>query len=360
MATGLVKKGPAPLAKAQTNIAPKHEMQIAKAQAQAISEIQSAITIAKSMPRDMEEVRSRIERSVTRPKMAEAAVYHRRQGYKTDEKTGQKIVDKDGKWVPNIISGPSAPLARELARCMGNMIHGTEVVRDDSEQRIIRSFAWDLETNTKVVKEDIVQKTIERSKVFPGQEVIGERMNTQNQIVFIVRPTEDELRLSINRRAAFAERNAILEIIPRDIADEAEMLAKNAMAESVAQLPPDERLREIKGLEIAFGHLGVTREMLEKYLGVPIANWTPEDIATLISLGRDLKDPDSGISIETEFGEISPKSEVRSPKSPRKVETATFTPKAAESANRGHGEDNLSLLVEAETEDENLGEEAFS
>ena len=49
------------------------------------------------------------------------------------------------------VEGPSVHLARELARCWGNIEHGvTELRRDDlAAESEMQAFAWDLQTNTR-------------------------------------------------------------------------------------------------------------------------------------------------------------------------------------------------------------------
>jgi len=65
-------------------------------------EIQAAIISAKKFPRDENQAYAKAIKSVQRPSMAESATYNFPRGGKS-------------------ISGPSVDLARELARCWGNI-----------------------------------------------------------------------------------------------------------------------------------------------------------------------------------------------------------------------------------------------
>jgi hypothetical protein len=49
------------------------------------------------------------------------------------------------------ITGPSVHLARELARCFGNVQYGIAELRRDDEhgESEMQAFAWDVQTNTR-------------------------------------------------------------------------------------------------------------------------------------------------------------------------------------------------------------------
>src|SRR5205085_986190 len=101
------------------------------------------------------------------------------------------------------VSGPSVHLARAAARVWKNLQYGVRITRDDDDSRQIQAFAWDLETNVKVTGEDDFKKLVYRKK--DGW----------------VKPDERDLRELTNRRGAILVRNCILQILPKDLIEDA-------------------------------------------------------------------------------------------------------------------------------------------
>src|SRR5438876_1972027 len=116
-------------------------------------EIQSAIIIAKRFPRNEDAAFEKLMKAASRSSFAEEAFYRFPRGWVKDEETG--------KWVRNIVEGPSVNIAREGARVWQNVRYGLEIVSDDDESRHIRGWAWDVETKTKVSVEDKFKKLIQ-------------------------------------------------------------------------------------------------------------------------------------------------------------------------------------------------------
>ncbi len=101
-------------------------------QSRAIAEVQAAVTVAQHFPRSIPEAIARMKEACAIPELAEAAFFK-------FPRAGQSI------------TGPSVHLARELARCWGNVTYGIkEMARDDLRgQSEMLAYAWDLETNTR-------------------------------------------------------------------------------------------------------------------------------------------------------------------------------------------------------------------
>ena len=107
-------------------------------QSRAVAEVQAQVIVAQQFPRSMQAAVRAMEEACAQRALAARALFRYPRGK-----------DEDGN--PNILSGPSVHLARELARCFGNLQYGiTEMVRDDEHgQSEMMAWAWDMEANTR-------------------------------------------------------------------------------------------------------------------------------------------------------------------------------------------------------------------
>lgn len=256
-------------------------------------EVQSAIAVAKRFPRHEDQAFARLMHAAERTAFAEDATYSYPRG-------GVKI------------SGPSVHLAREGARVWGNLRYGVEVLRDDADSRLIRGFAWDMESNTKVTAEDDFAKLVQRKGGW-------------------MKPDERDLRELTNRRGAILVRNCILQLLPKDLIEDA-LDRCRATLERGAQQDPD---RARKKLILAFGELHVTPELLEKRLGHPLAECSPAELTELRGIYKSIAD---GHSTWAEYG--APAVETGT------LDVADVAP-AAE-GNRGHGQEGLGTVAAPE------------
>lgn len=230
-------------------------------------EIQSAIIIARKFPRNEDACFQKLMRSCQRTAFAEDVAYRFPRGQKKDE---------NGRWVQNIISGPSVYLAREGARIWGNIRFGLEIVADDEDQRTIRGWAWDLETNVKTSADDTFAKLIQRK-------------NKETKVTEWVVPDERDLRELTNRRAAFLVRNCLLQLLPSDLVDDALATAAQALEKAAIQDPDAARKR----LVAAFDQINIPVEQLEAYLGHKIRTCSPTEIANLRQIWKSISDGQS-------------------------------------------------------------------
>lgn len=253
-------------------------------------EIQSAITVAKRFPRNEDGAFQKLMKAADRTSFAEDAGYSFPRGGQT-------------------VEGPSVNLAREAARVWGNIRYGLEVIRDDEESRQIRGWAWDLESNVKVTAEDEFRKLIYRKK--GGW----------------IRPDERDLRELTNRRGAILIRGCVLQILPKDLIEDAMDRCRATLRKSAAQDPESAR----KKIILAFSEIRVTPEMLEQKLGHPLAQCSPAEIADLRTIYKSIAD---GNSTWAEYVE---------PQKPEAEKAAIDINDLAPSAepNRGHGNEGL-------------------
>jgi hypothetical protein len=216
------------------------------------AEVQAAIVIAKRFPRNEDGAYQKLMRACKRSQFAQDAIYSYPRG-------GTNI------------EGPSVNLAREAARVWGNLEYGFVIVRDEEDERQLRGWAWDKETNMRTFIETAFKKLIQRK---------GKGW---------VIPDERDLRELTNKHGAILERNSILKSIPKDFIEDAMQACRTTLANEAAQDPDGAR----KKIILAFGQLNITPEMLEKKLGHPLAESSPKEIADLRTIYTSIRDGNS-------------------------------------------------------------------
>jgi hypothetical protein len=247
------------------------ELAPTSAAAMAQYEIQSAIIIARKMPRNEDAAYQKLMKASLRTSFAEHASYSFPRGKKKDS---------SGKWVDNYVEGPSVNIAREAARHWGNMRYGIEVIRDDDETRQIRAWAWDLETNLKISAEDDFKKLVQRKQY--------DAMGNKTGVAWIP-ADERELRELTNKRGAILLRNCILQIMPSDFIEDARAKCTETLQKKSVSDPDGER----KKIITAFSSLNVTPEMLEEKLGHKLASCSPVEITELRKIYKSIEDGNS-------------------------------------------------------------------
>lgn len=191
-------------------------------QSRAVAEVQAALVIAKSQPRSEIQAEHKIIEACKRMGLALTAIYSYKRGSEQ-------------------VEGPSIRLAETMARYWGNMNYGFREISRDGGASEIEAYAWDLETNTKAVRQFQMKHWRDTKK--GGYEVTQER---------------DKYELMAN----FAQRRVracILEIIPGDIVETA-MEQCNRTLKGNSDVPLIDR---IKKMVIAFEEIGVSAAMIE-------------------------------------------------------------------------------------------------
>ncbi|MEF2146682.1 MAG: hypothetical protein V3573_14645 [Desulfovibrionaceae bacterium] len=229
--------------------------------------IQASFIMAMQRPRNYMESRTRILDACKRPEFAQRVEYAKPQGKKQDE---------NGRWVNNIIKGPSIRFAELAVREWGNVNTETQIVYEDDYVRRIKVTVIDLETNATFGKEAQIKKTVER-KDKKGREVVSERLNSYGDPVFIVLATDEELA---NKEAAMVSkiiRNEGLRLIPQDIIDEGIATARKTLGTRDAQDPK----AALKNIVDHFASLNIGPKQLELYLGHGLDIISPAELQDL-------------------------------------------------------------------------------
>lgn len=246
--------------------APKPDVRdvtLAAEQQRARTEVEAAYLVAIKRPRDEDRSVNALEKAISRLGFAEDSYYSFPRGNKE-------------------VFGPSVNFAREFARVWGNFKYGFHVVHDDEEKRTIEAYAIDLEWNTSSTREASFKKLIQRKDPETG-------------VTRWITPDERDLRELTSRHASIEMRNCILQLCPKDITDsminQARLSVKSAMKHA--------DIKEIREkAKAAFSEIGIYAEQLEGYLGHPVTEATPEEIAELRGILKAIKD---GVATRDEY-----------------------------------------------------------
>lgn len=270
MATGLSNNVRQASATEETGLARREEfnreLTIGAEQARARYEIEGAILIAKKFPRNEDAAFGTLMRSCGRKSLAEVAAYRFPRG-------GQEV------------TGPAVYLAKEAARIWGNIRFGFDIIGDDDENRHIRGWAWDVETNARSSYDDQFKKLVQR------------KQGKNGPTAWVV-PDERDLRELTNRRGAILVRNSLLDLLPDDLIQDALKTARATLERDAGENIEDSRKKTILG----FGELGISVEDLETYLEHPMSNTTPHEVANLRQIWKSIKE---GVSRWSEYVSVT-------------------------------------------------------
>lgn len=219
--------------------------------ARAAHEVQAAFVIAKKFPRDEFDAEKRIATACKRIGLAESAVYAFPRG---KEK----------------VTGPSIRLAEAVARAWGNIKYGFEEIEQVEGRSIVEAFCHDYETNTHVSRKFMVYHKI-MLKGGKEKKLVDPR----------------DIYELIANHAQRRVRATIIEVIPGEVMDKAVELCKKTLASGGKNEPIVDR---VKKMVVAFGDIGVSKDLIEKRLGHGADLITVEEIADLVQIYNSLKD----------------------------------------------------------------------
>jgi len=255
--------------------------------------IQAAYSMALHKPRNVEQARINIIEECRRPAFAAKVEYSKPVG-------GRKI------------RGASIRLTETALQLFGNIDTETQVIFEDDQIRRIKVRCLCLESNVSFSKDVNIKKTVERKNPV-DREIVGERINTQGEKVFVVKATEDELA---NKEAALVSkeiRNNGLRLIPQDIIDEAIETARETLKNQDAKDPNAAK----KKILDTFAAIGIKPVELEKYLEHGLDTISPAELEDLRSVYAAIRD---GESTWQDF--IKPKEDPKPP-APKNIDPVT-------------------------------------
>lgn len=223
-------------------------------QSRAVAEVYAAVMIARDMPRSTSRAIRAMEEACAQPELAARAFYAFPRAKQT-------------------VQGPSIHLARELARCWGNIQYSVAELRrdDDHGQSEMLAYAWDLESNTRP------------SAIF----IVPHKRDTKDgpKVLSDMRDLYENNANNGARRV----RECIFAVLPIWFRERAETLCRETAAKGTGlpgSKPHAERVSNIvKWLET----VNVTEADAVRKVGRPTNEWTGADIADLGVLLSSIK-----------------------------------------------------------------------
>jgi hypothetical protein len=233
-------------------------------QARAVAEVQAAVMVAQQVPRNLDLATAQMQDTCGRKELADRAFF-------AFPRAGEQV------------AGPSIHLARELARCFGNVQYGINELRRDDEahQSEMLAWAWDVQNNTR---------------------------STTTFIVPHARDTRTRGRVDLTELRDVYENNAnhgarrlremIFAILPAWFTAEAQAICQ-ATLETADERPLAEQVKE--AVDAFAQGPKVTEEQLVKRVGKPAKDWNAADVAQLRVLYQSLRQRTT--TVEEAFGE---------------------------------------------------------
>ena len=224
-------------------------------QARAVAEVQAAVMVAQSVPRDRGRAEAEMREACGRLSVANRAFY-------SLPRSGQKI------------EGPTVHIARELARIWGNVDYGVRELRRDDEAGVseIQAFAWDQQSNVRSTRTFIV----------PHAKTVGTRGDKRIERIVDL----GDIYLNNQNVGARAVRECIFTILPVYFAEDAQDICRATLRDGEGE-PLSERITKMIA---AFKTLGVNEARIEARTGSKRTAWTAGDLADLLvayqSIGR--------------------------------------------------------------------------
>lgn len=232
-------------------------------QSRAIAEVQAQVIVAQQMPRNVDVAVSEVMRSCAQRSLAEKAFWRYPRG-------GQQL------------TGESIILAKELARCWGNINYGIAELRrdDDAGESEMLAFAWDLQTNTRPSTTFIVPHVLDTT-------------NGRKRLVDVRDVYENNTNMASRR-----VREMIFNVLPP-------WLTEDAKTACYATLAADDRdgstLAERAATAVArYEKIGVRADQLVRKVGAPQARWSAGDLAQLAVIWRSIERGET--TADAEFG----------------------------------------------------------
>lgn len=230
-------------------------------QARAVAEVQAAIVVAQQVPRSVPSAVAQMRESCAQIHLADRAFYKY-------PRAGQTV------------TGPSIHLARELARCWGNVQYGIgELRRDDIEHYSeMQAWAWDVQTNTRASTTFVVPHKRDKRG---GPEVLVELRDVY----------ENNANMGARRL-----REQVFSILPPWFSAEAQALCIDTLTRGTSGRTLGQQATDAVA---HFDELGISLDRLERKLGRRSADWQALDLAQLRVASASIRQ--GTVSAEEEF-----------------------------------------------------------
>lgn len=228
-------------------------------QSRAIAEVQAAVLVAQQHPRSKSLALDEMRDATAQTAVAESAFFRYSRG--------------DG-----AVTGVSIHLARELARCWGNIDYGIkELSRDDDKgSSEMLAYAWDMERNSRPSTTFIVPHTRDTRS--------GTRQLTDTRDIYENNANNGARRL----------REQILAVLPKWFVEEAKDRCRETLKRGNGDPLEQRRANAIQG----FAGIGVVLAQLEAKLGATQAEWTGEHLGHLAVIFKSIQSGEMNVADE--------------------------------------------------------------
>lgn len=233
-----------------SELATQNETAIAVEQSRAIQEVQGAIMMAKKFPRNETTAFTNILKACNRMNLAKSAMYSYPRG-------GEQV------------TGVSIRLAETLAKYWGNIQFGIVELSQGNGSSEVMAYAWDLETNTRQVK----QFSVKHSRYSKSK---GLTKLTDPRDIYEMTANQGARRL----------RACILGVLPSDIIESAVEACEKTLVGDNSE-PLSDRVRKCVA---SFLNFGVSQEMIEKRLNHKIEATNVHELLALGKIFTSLRD----------------------------------------------------------------------
>ncbi|MFD3431126.1 hypothetical protein [Nocardia fluminea] len=219
-------------------------------QSRAIAEVQAAVLVAQQHPRSKTLALEEMRDATAQTAVAESAFFRYSRG-------------------EGAVTGVSIHLARELARCWGNIDYGIkELGRDDDKgQSEMLAYAWDMERNSRPSTTFIVPHTRDSRS--------GTKHLTETRDIYENNANNGARRL----------REQILAVLPKWFVEEAKANCRETLKRGNGDPLEQRRTNAIAG----FAGIGVTVKQLETKLGEKSAEWGGEHLGQLAVIFKSIQ-----------------------------------------------------------------------
>ena len=317
--TGMqVRDGGALAIPQQAELATSQVAEMARAQ------IESQFAIAIRRPRNEDSAREKLLKDCQRPSFCAeegGAIY--RLPFKND--TGKPV------------EGLSIRFAEAAARAWGNLLVRSQVIFDDGKRRNVHITGTDLETNTTIEAEVLVDLVVLRKYPDDTRELLGVRTNSKGQQNYIYPADERESAQLTASATSKGLRGVILRLIPGWLQDECIDEIYATMATKDAEDPDAARHKLLD----AFADVGVTAEQVAQYVGHGLGSLVPAELKDLRALYVAIRDGETTwqavLASKGQAEDSEPKATLKD-KVDAKRKKADPEPKPAEVVNSKTGE----------------------
>jgi len=213
-----------------------------------MAEVQAAVVMARRFPRDEIRAVEKIRNACSRPSLAESAVYQYSRG-------------------GSDVSGPSIRLAEAIATAWGNIQFGVREVDQRNGESTCEAFAWDVESNVRVVKSFKVSHIRHTKR--------GDTVLTDPRDIYEM----------VANQGARRVRACILGIIPGDVVEDAVK-----QCETTLNAKADTTPEGLKKVADAFAQYGITVKQIEARIQRRFDSITAAQVVGLRKIIVSLKD----------------------------------------------------------------------